>query len=166
MDALEAIRQRRSVRAYTGEPIPREDLLTIVDAGRLAATGGNRQPWEFIVVTDREIIEQLTVAAQWMEKAGAIVAVVMDESSRWWLEDGSAAIENMLLAGTALGYGSCWLEGWTLRLEDDLKAILDVSKDKRLLTLIPFGVPVEWPTKEKKSLDEILYWQKYGNKGE
>jgi nitroreductase len=166
MDALEAIRQRRSVRAYTGESIPREDLLTIVDAGRLAATGGNRQPWEFIVVTDREIIEQLTVAAQWMEKAGAIVAVVMDESSRWWLEDGSAAIENMLLAGTALGYGSCWLEGWTLRLEDDLKAILDVSKDKRLLTLIPFGVPVEWPTKEKKSLDEILYWQKYGNKGE
>ncbi len=100
-----------------------------------------------------------------MDKAGAIIAVVMDESSRWWLEDGSAAIENMLLAGTALGYGSCWLEGWTLRLEDDLKAMLDVPKDKRLLTLIPFGVPVEWPTKEKKSLEEVLYWQKYGQKG-
>jgi nitroreductase len=165
MDTLGTIRKRRSVRAYTGEPIPREDLLTIVDAGRLAATGGNRQPWEFIAVTDREIIDQLTVAARWMDKAGAIIAVVMDESSRWWLEDGSAAIENMLLAGTALGYGSCWLEGWTLRLEDDLKAMLDVPKDKRLLTLIPFGVPVEWPTKEKKSLEEVLYWQKYGQKG-
>jgi nitroreductase len=166
MDALQAIRQRRSVRAYTGESIPRKDLLTIVDAGRLAATGGNRQPWEFIVITDREIIDQLTIAAQWMDKAGAIIAVVMDESSRWWLEDGSAAIENMLLAGTALGYGSCWLEGWTLRLEDDLKAVLDVPQDKRLLTLIPFGVPVEWPTKEKKSLNEVLHWQKYGNRGE
>jgi nitroreductase len=165
MDALEAIRKRRSVRAYTGAPIPREDLLTIVDAGRLAATGGNRQPWEFIVVTGRDIIDQLTVAAEWMDKAGAIIAVVMDESSRWWLEDGSAAIENMLLAGTALGYGSCWLEGWTLRLEDDLKAILDVPAEKRLLTLIPFGVPAEWPTKEKKSLEEVLYWEKYGIKG-
>ena len=134
MDTLEAIRKRRSIRAYTGEPIPREDLLTIVDAGRLAASGSNHQPWEFIVVTDREIIGQLTIAAQWMDKAGAIIAVVMDESSRWWLEDGSAAIENMLLAGTALGYGSCWLEGWTLRFEDDLKAILDVPEDKRLLT--------------------------------
>jgi nitroreductase len=164
MDALEAIRKRRSVRAYTGAPIPREDLLTIVDAGRLAATGGNRQPWEFIVVTGRDIIDQLTVAAEWMDKAGAIIAVVMDESSRWWLEDGSAAIENMLLAGTALGYGSCWLEGWTLRLEDDLKTILDVPAEKRLLTLIPFGVPAEWPTKEKKSLEEVLYWEKYGLK--
>ena len=165
MDALEAIRKRRSVRAYTGAPIPREDLLTIVDAGRLAATGGNRQPWEFIVVTDRDTIDQLTVAAEWMDKAGAIIAVVMDESSRWWREDGSAAIENMLLAGTALGYGSCWLEGWTLRLEDDLKAILDVPAEKRLLTLVPFGVPAEWPTKEKKSLEEVLYWEKYGLKG-
>ena len=164
MDALEAIRKRRSVRAYTGAPIPREDLLTIVDAGRLAATGSNRQPWEFIVVTDRDLIDQLTVAAEWMDKAGAIIAVVMDESSRWWLEDGSAAIENMLLAGTALGYGSCWLEGWTLRLEDDLKAILDVPAEKRLLTLVPFGVPAEWPTKEKKSLEEVLYWEKYGLK--
>ena len=165
MDALEAIRKRRSVRKYTGDPITRADLETIVDAGRLAATGGNRQPWEFIVVTDKDIIGQLTVAAQWMDNAGAIVAVVMDESSRWWLEDGSAAIENMLLAATALGYGSCWLEGWTLRLEDDLKAILDIPKDRRLLTLIPFGVTVEWPTKEKKSLDEVLYWEKYGQKG-
>ena len=162
MDTLEAIRTRRSVRAYTGVPIPRQDLLTIVDAGRLAATGSNRQPWEFIVITDKGIIDQLTIAAQWMDKAGAIIAVVMDESSRWWLEDGSAAIENMLLAGRALGYGSCWLEGWTLRLEDDLKAILNVPADKRLLTLVPFGVPVEWPTKEKKSLEEVLYWEKYG----
>jgi len=164
MDTLEAIRKRRSVRAYTGAPIPRKDLLTIVDAGRLAATGSNRQPWEFIVVTDKGIIDQLAIAAQWMDKAGAIIAVVMDESSRWWLEDGSAAVENMLLAGRALGYGSCWLEGWTLRLEDDLKAILRVPEDKRLLTLVPFGTPVEWPTKEKKSLEQVLYWEKYGAK--
>jgi len=106
MDALEAIRRRRSVREYTGEPIPREDLEKIVDAGRLAATGNNQQPWDFVVVTDREMVEGLKVAAQWMEKAGAIIAVVMDPSSRWWLEDGAAAVENMLIASTALGYGS------------------------------------------------------------
>jgi nitroreductase len=51
MDALEAIRKRRSVRNYTGDPIPRADLETIVDAGRLAATGGNRQPWDFVVTS-------------------------------------------------------------------------------------------------------------------
>jgi len=109
MDALEAIRRRRSVRKYTGESIQRKDLEKIVDAGRLAASGSNQQPWDFIVITDRTMINQLKVASHWMEKAGAIIAVVMDPSSRWWVEDGAAAIENILIASTALGYGTCWL---------------------------------------------------------
>jgi len=161
MDALEAIRQRRSVRSYTGAPIPREDLETIVDAGRLAATGSNKQPWDFIVVTERGMIDQLKVASQWMDKAGAIIALVMDPSSRWWLEDGSAAVENMLIAATALGYGSCWLEGYTLPREEEFKALLGIPKEKRLLTLAPIGVPAEWPTKAKKPLAEVLHWEKY-----
>ena len=161
MDALEAIRRRRSVREYTGDPIPREDLETIVDAGRLAATGNNKQPWDFVVVTEREMIDKLKVAARWMEKAGAIIAVVMDPSSRWWLEDGSAAVENMLIASTALGYGSCWLEGNTLPREEEFKELLGVPKEKRLLTLVPIGVPTEWPTRDKKSLADVIHWERY-----
>jgi len=161
MDALEAIRKRRSVRSYTGAPIPKEDLETIVDAGRLAASGSNKQPWEFIVVTERGMIDQLKVASQWMDKAGAIIAVVMDPSSRWWLEDGAAAVENMLIAATALGYGSCWLEGYTLPREEEFKALLGIPKAKRLLTLVPIGVPAAWPSKDKKPLAEVLHWEKY-----
>ena len=161
MDALEAIRKRRTVRSFTGAPIPRADLETIVDAGRLAASGYNRQPWDFIVVTDRGMIEQLKIAAQWMEKAGAIIAVVLDPATKYGLEDGSAAVQNMLLAATALGYGSCWLEGYTLPLESQFKALLGVPDDKRLLTLVPIGVAVEWPTKEKKPMEQVLHWEKY-----
>ncbi len=161
MNALEAIGKRRSVRKYTGEPIPRKDLEKIVDAGRLAATGGNRQPWDFIMVTDRAMIERLKVAAEWMEKAAAIIAVVMDPSSRWWVEDGSATVENMLIASTALGYGSCWLEGYTLPHEEEFKKLLGVPKEKRLLTLVPIGVPAEEPTREKRSLEEVLHWERY-----
>lgn len=161
MDALEAIRKRRTVRNFTGAAIPRADLETIVDAGRLAASGYNRQPWDFIVVTNRGMIEQLKIAAQWMEKAGAIIAVVLDPSSKYWLEDGSAAVQNMLVAATALGYGSCWLEGYTLPLESQFKALLGVPNDKRLLTLVPIGVPVEWPVKEKKPLAQVLHWEKF-----
>jgi len=161
MDALEAIRKRRSVRQYTGDPIPRGDLEKIIDAGRLAATGSNQQPWDFVVVTDREMIDQLKVAAGWMDKAGAIVAVVMDPSSRWWVEDGAAAVENMLIASTALGYGSCWLEGYTLPREKEFKKLLGIPEKKRLLTLVPIGVPAEWPTREKKALEEVLHWERY-----
>jgi nitroreductase len=161
MDALEVIRKRRTVREYTGAAIPREDLETIVDAGRLAASGSNHQPWDFVVVTRKETIERLSTVQSWMSKAGAIIAVVLDTNSRWWLEDGSAAVENMLLASTALGYGGCWLEGQTIPKEEELKVLLSVPKKKKLLTLVPIGVPVAWPTKEKKSLQEVIHWEQY-----
>ncbi len=161
MEALEAIQKRRTIRKYTGEPVAREDLEKIVDAGRLAATGNNRQPWDFVVVTDRKMIDRLKVASEWMEKAGAIIAVAMDASSRWWVEDGAAAVENMLIASAALGYGACWLEGYTLPLEEEFKTLLNVPKDRRLLTLIPIGVPAESPTVEKKSLEEVIHWERW-----
>lgn len=161
MEALEAIRRRRTVRELTGAPVPRADLETIVDAGRLAPTGHNRQPWDFIVVTEREMIDELKIAAQWMEKAGAIIALVLDPSTRFWVEDGSAAVENMLLAATALGYGSCWLQGYTEPLEEQFKTLLGVPAEKRLLTLIPIGVPAAWPTQEKKTLAEVIHWERY-----
>jgi nitroreductase len=161
MDALEAIRTRRSIRKYTGAPIPRQDLEKIVDAGRMAASGNNKQPWDFIVITKRDMIEQLKVVSVWMEHAGAIIAVVMDPSTRWWVEDGSAAVENILIASTALGYGSCWLEGYTIPHEEEFKTLLGIPQGKRLLTLIPIGVPAAQPTREKKPLQEVLHWEKY-----
>ena len=92
MDIFETIRNRRSIRKFTGEPIPREDLEKIVDAGRLAASGSNIQPWEFIAITDPDTLCRLRVPEDhWSEKAGAIIAIVMDPSSRWWIEDGAAA---------------------------------------------------------------------------
>lgn len=107
------------------------------------------------------MIEQLKIAAQWMERAGAIIAVTLDPATKYWLEDGSAAVQNMLVAATALGYGSCWLEGYTLPLEGQFKALLGVPDDKRLLTLVPIGVPVEWPVKEKKPSEQVLHWEKF-----
>lgn len=162
MDTFEAIIKRRSVREFTGSEIPRRDLEKIVDAGRLAATGNNKQPWDFIVITDNAMIGKLKVAAKWMDKAGAIIAIVMNPSSRWWIEDGAAAVENILLASTALGYGSCWLEGYTLPREEEFKKLLNIPEEKRLLTLVPIGMPVGWPSKEKKPLSEVLHWEKYG----
>ena len=159
MDALEAIKKRRSVRKFTGETIPKEHLEKIVDAGRLAASGNNQQPWEFIIITNTEMINELKVAAQWMENAGAIIAVVLNPESRWWIEDGAAAVENILIAATALGYGSCWLEGYTLQREYEFKSLLNVPEQYRLLTLVPIGVPVEWPVKEKRNLKDIIHWE-------
>jgi len=161
MDTLEAIRKRRSIRRYTDDTIPKADLETIVDAGRLAATGNNRQPWDFVVVTDRTMIERFKVSGAWIEKAGAVIVVVMDPVSRWWVEDGAAAIENMLLASTALGYGACWVEGDALTHEALFKTLLDVPTEKRVMALIPIGLAAEMPTQEKKPLEKVLHWERY-----
>jgi nitroreductase len=161
MEALEAIRKRRSIRSFTGEPIPREHIETIIDAGRLAASGFNHQPWDFIVITHKKMIDQLKSVAPWIEKAGFVIALVLDPITQYWIEDGSAAIENIMIAATALGYGSCWLEGYTQPKEEEFKTLLKVPKDKRLLTLIPIGVPAEEPEVDKRSLKEVLHWETY-----
>lgn len=166
MDLIDLIRKRRTVRNYTGEPIPLTHLETIVDAGRLAASGNNRQPWDFIVITDPQVMRCLRVPEDhWSQKAAAMIAVVLDPESRWWMEDGAAAVENMLLACTALGYGACWLEGYTSRNEPAFKAVLGIPENKRLFTLVSIGVPADMPVKEKKPLEEVLHWQHYGGKG-
>ena len=162
MQTLEAIKRRRSVRRFTGAAVPREDLLRIVDAGRQAASGHNRQPWDFIIVTDGPMLQEMAArTSAWLAQAGAVIVLVVDPASRWWMEDGSAAAENMLLAATDLGYGSCWLEGYTLPREEEFKTLLGVPREKRLLTLVPVGVPVEWPTKDKKPLSQVIHWEKY-----
>ena len=161
MDTLEAIRKRRSIRRYTDDVIPKADLETIVDAGRLAATGSNQQPWDFVVVTDRAMIAQFKISGAWIASAGAVIVVVMDPRSRWWIEDGAAAIENMLLASTALGYGSCWVEGDALPREEQFKTLLGVPAEKRVMALIPIGVAAESPAPEKKPLEQVLHWEKY-----
>jgi nitroreductase len=96
VDTRETIRKRRSVRRFTNDEIPREDLEMIVDAGRLAATGSNHQPWDFVVVTHKAMKEQFAKSDAWIAQAAAVVVVIMDPGSRWWVEDGSAAYENML----------------------------------------------------------------------
>jgi len=161
MDVFEAIHTRRSVRSYSGAPIPRQDLEKIVDAGHMAATGHNCQPWEFIVITEPAMIERMGQVRKWMAQAGAIIAIVLDPSTRYWLEDGAAAAQNLLLACTGLGYGSCWVEGGVIPVENELKELLGVPEEKRLLIVVTIGEPAEWPVKEKKPLGEVLHWERY-----
>ncbi len=161
MELFEAIKKRRSIRRYQPGTISREELEAIVDAGRLAATGSNRQPWDFIVVTEKERISQLTISESWMDKAAAVIVVAMDPASRWWVEDGSAATQNMLLAITALGYGGCWVEGDALPHEEKIKTWLEIPSEKRILAVVPVGIIDDTPNPKKKELSQVIHWEKF-----
>ena len=130
MDCLEAIALRASVRSFARCVISDRELLRIVDAGRRAPSGYNRQPWEFIAIKDRALLRELAKIQGCIGEAAAAVAVVLDEGSTPYArEDAGAAIENMLLAAVALGYASLWVEGYVLQNEDFGKEVLRVPID-------------------------------------
>ena len=166
MDVFECIEKRRSVRRLVGTEIPMSDIEKIVDTGRRAPSGNNVQPREFIIITNPQTIAKLSMAQGFMRDASAVIAIVADESvSRYWLEDVSASTENMLLAATALGYASCWVEGTLLRVENKAKEILGVPQNKRLIVALPLGRAAhEGSQARKKPMNEIVHYEKYGQK--
>jgi len=166
MDLFEAIAKRASVRAYVPADVPDEHLLAIVDAGRRAPSGGNRQPLQFIIIKSRETLKALERVQACFATASAAIGIVADPAvSRWWLEDASAAAENMLLAIAALGYASVWVEGTLLKEEDFAKKQLGVPPEKRFIVLLPIGkAPQDTPQADKKPLADILWRERYGQK--
>lgn len=164
MDLFEAIEKRRSVRRFRSDPVPRTDLERIVDAARLAPSGSNRQMWRFVVLDDAADIGWFSSYERmsWVAQAPALILVTLNPETKWWKEDGSAAIENMMLAATALGYGSCWVEGQILPYEQQIKERFGIPQDWRVLAAIPIGKAVSWPeAKNKKSLSEVMSFGRF-----
>ena len=166
MDLFEAIEKRASVRAYVPVDVPEGDLLKIADAGRRAPSGGNRQPLQFILIRDKETLKALETVQACFGSASAAIGIVADPAvSRWWLEDASAAAENMLLAIAALGYGAVWVEGTLLKQEEYAKELLGVPPEKKLIILLPIGkASQDAPQADRKPLAEILWRERYGKK--
>ncbi|HOF60348.1 MAG TPA: nitroreductase family protein [Candidatus Latescibacteria bacterium] len=164
MDALTVIKTRRSVRAFADRQVPREVLEDIVDCGRLAATARNEQPWEFIVVTDpamRAKIADLAEYGKFIAQASACIVVVCKDG-RYFLEDGSAASQNILLGAWAHGVGSCWVAGDKKPYAVDVAKVLGVPDGYRVISLIALGYPQAPPSpKPKRALKEVLHWEKW-----
>ena len=176
MDVFEAIRKRHSYRgAFEDRPVPREDLRQILDAGLQAPSGVNAQTTTFVIVDDAALLQQVREMAagkKALQSAQALIACVIDEEPEptyhgmtFQVEDCAAAVENMLLAITALGYATVWLDGW-LRVEgraEKIGALLKAPSGKRVRVLLPIGVPVKAVTSPaKKSFAERAWFNHYG----
>src|SRR5512135_3275956 len=113
METLECIARRLSVREYSPKAIPRDVLEKLVDAGRRAPSARAVEPWEFVVVTNKDMLlklGQLATNGSFLKEAAACIAVFCLDT-KYYLEDGCAATENILLAATDAGVGSCWVAG-------------------------------------------------------
>src|SRR5215470_16193707 len=151
METWDTIRARRNVRQYTGQPIARDDLERILEAGRRAPSAGNWQPWDFVVVTDREQLIELAKVwergGQHIARSAATIALVardpVDEAHRDWLPyDFGQATANMMLAATDLGIGS----GHSAVVDQDqARRVLGLPNGYRTAYLIGLGYPADRP---------------------
>jgi len=165
METYEAIKSRRSVRNYMNKEVKEEDIKKIVDAGRLSATANNIQPWEFVVVRDRKNREKLAEIASkngpYMKESPVVIAVFCKDT-KYWIEDGSAATQNMLVMARDLGLGSCWIAGAKKDYSKKVCEFLGVPEGYNLLSLICIGYPEKgFPEIQKRSLNEVLHWEKF-----
>ncbi|MDX8551499.1 nitroreductase family protein [Methanospirillum sp. J.3.6.1-F.2.7.3] len=187
MDFFDTLCQRRSVRKYRPDPVPNADIARILQAANMAPSAMNHKPWEFLVVTGDPIRELGVSFGRVLDRiqktrgeelpaevvtfartyGGAPVAIVvlcttsdLPNFQRAYLESASAAMENLLLAATALGLGTCWMTG---PLEDEpfLREILEIFEDRTLVAITPLGYPQEMPGPHSvvdPDLEKKIHW--------
>ena len=174
MNILEVIQNRHSYRGkYVPTPVPREDLKAIMEAGLAAPSGCNTQTTSLIAVDDPTILEKLNAIIQKPvgATAPAMICVLTQRIPSYHgrcfaVQDYSAAIENMLLAITALGYESCWVEGYVTDTDQKgrkIAEVLGVPEEYELICYLPVGKALsESSSPKKKAFAERAWFNGYG----
>lgn len=164
MDFFEVVKNRKSVREYSDKEVERELIEKIINAGRLAATARNEQPWEFVVTSDKKILKKICDMCPngpFIKDASHLIAV-FSKDTKYYIEDSSAATENMLLAIEALGLGGCWVAGDKKDYAEDIRNIFNAPGGYKLASMITVGYPEkEEKPHAKRDLKDVLRWEKY-----
>jgi nitroreductase len=165
MDTFQCIRTRRTTRTFLPTEVPQQTVRNIMEAGRLTPSARNSQPWHFVAIQDRNMLKQLgalCTSGRFIEEASCAVAVVTDPANSWHEIDGARAVQNMELAGWNEGVGTCWIGSMN---RDRIKELLDIPKPLHLLTILPFGYPVQPEAarrRTKKRPAEVCHWGRFG----
>lgn len=178
-DIFEVIDKRRSIRKFKPESIADGHLRKILEAARLAPSGGNRQPWYFIVVRDVETKKAVSASSKLeanqklLLSADTIIVLASNpelergymspnicSTRSWYKQDPMLAGEHIVLAATALGYGTCWVAGFD---DSEVKRILNIPDNLAVIALVAVGVPDETPRpRVLKEFKEILFKDSFG----
>jgi nitroreductase len=169
MDVFDAIKRRRSIRAFKGQDVPIETIQILIDAASWAPSAGNIQPWEFIVVRKPDTKAKLAEAAldqSFIEEAPVLIVVCADENrssqrygtrgkTLYCIQDTATSIQNILLAAYALGLATCWVGAFR---EDEARRILGIPAGVRPVAIIPVGYGDETPgSRSRRPISQIIH---------
>lgn len=174
MELLEGLLTRRSVRKYENKPIPKDVLEQIIKAGEFAPFAHNTQPWEFLVIQDKDVLKHfrhMQRSALFAENAAAVILVCGREDISFHREkegwsyidiDCSAATENILLAAHALGLGACWCGASPMSGPiASLKEFFSLPENVKPFSIVVLGYPAETPKQPERHNPERIHWEKW-----
>ncbi len=170
MDAIDAIYARRSIRNYDNKPIDDETIATLLKAAMAAPTAVNAQPWEFVVTDDAEQLDKIKEACIYARYNAPLAIIVcgnmklalMGQDQAFWVQDCSAAIENILLAATSLGLGSVWIGVYPI--EPRVRAIqraFEMPEHVIPMSIVYVGHPAEEKEPRTQYYKNRIHWHKY-----
>ena len=178
MDVIEVLRTLRAVRRFASDPIPADVLYDILEAARWTGSAKNTQPWELIVVADREMLAQLARLGTYAgHLAGAPLAVLLVMERATQAFDAGRLAQTIMVAAWAHGVGSCIASLYPAENEREAKALLGVPVERSLHTAIALGYPANADARRlrsspphiraevprgRKALDELVSWERYG----
>ena len=164
MDALDALRTRRSCRKFADREVDPGLVEQVVEAGRLASTARNEQPWEFVVVTDADArgrIASTTDHGPFIADAPVCI-VVLAADTKYYLEDGSAATQNLLVAAHALGLAACWVAGDKKPYAPQIIKEVGAPEGMHLVAMVALGYAEgDLPNPDKRPLEDVLHWERF-----
>lgn len=168
---IENIMTRVSVREFTEQPVSKDTLDLLVKAGMAAPSAVNKQPWAFVVVTDREVLDSLNSVKEFFNLKTATAAIVVcgdldkameGEGQQYWVQDCCAATENILLAAHAYGLGAVWCGVYPIQATvDGVKRVLDLPENIVPLDVITLGYPAENPEPKDKFKEENIHYNRW-----
>ena len=165
-EVFEAVRTVLAVREYEARPIPGDVLRRIAEAGRLTASGGNQQPWHFVFVTDRQVLQELgrlVKTAPYIATAAAAIVAAGERDNAITVADVSRAIQSMILTAWADGVGSNWTGFASL---DPVRETVGLPDTYKVFAVLPLGYParkVGKGLKNRKPPNEVLSAEKFGH---
>jgi nitroreductase len=158
MDVVEAIDARRSVREYEKRPIPLDILGELLDSARKAPSANNRQSWDIVVITDRELLTQTVSVAggqRFVGECSAFLVGVIDPDEAFSTVDVTIALDHLSLRAVELGLGTCWIGDFDA---DPLKAILGIPREREISICMTLGYPGHSPSaRRRKELSELFH---------
>lgn len=167
---MDIIFKRRSIRKFTNQSVPEEIIKQLLQAGMAAPSAGNEQPWQFIIITERELLDKIPTFhrhAQMIKQASIAILVCADTSLNkydvdFWIQDCSAATQNILLAATAKGLGSVWLGVYPRKERvDNLRQLLHIPEHVVPFSLLPIGYPAEDRLPINRYKKERIHYNKW-----